>query len=620
MFERRLRILAMLGGLYLLAIVFRLFDMQVLESERWRLQAAELGQRTIRLTARRGTILDRNGVPLAEDRIQMNLNLRLDRRDDGSWICAGCGKPLHTEYEQPPRRCRTCGGVAFAPGEQPDWSRLPGLLGITNEEFAERGREAGRRYDRAVKTEMDRRKKNWGSARLRDVKNVLLPREWLFFEDAGSAAVKEVVLHPDRYWGVVVRPVRRRRRVEHPSIRRTIGKLGPVTEADARKMREDDGLSFSSIWRMRVGRSGLERKLEDRLSCREGRKVVERNRRGEVRTVLSERPARDGTDVRITLDLRLQKKMYEALARTCALHQSDGGAFVAIDPANGEVLAMVGFASENELWDPAISSIVPGSVFKVVTAIAALETGLIDPGETLFCDSGRWNGIGCAGHAHGETGLVSGIYDSCNKYFAWTATKIGVELWSDWGKRLGFGKPTGIEITREMGGLVPDRDWKVRAYRKNPEYWDTDAFTASDLRQAGFGRGPVLVTPVQVARFMAIIANGGRFVTPSLVMGEGKVGEVVMRTSLPLVREGLKATVTRGTARGKGLDRYRVAGKTGTAEVKPGKKIHHSWFAGYAPAENPRVAFACLIKNTPSYGADAATPVILAFLDEVFRK
>ncbi len=360
MFERRLRILALLGLLYFLAIGVRLFSMQVLEADTWRREAAELGRRTIRRTARRGSILDRQGVPLAEDRVRWNLYLRLDRRDDGSWVCAGCGRPAHTEHERPPRRCRVCGGTRFEPGERADWSRLPGLLGITNEEFAALGREAGRRYDRAVQAEMKRRRKLWGRARLSDVEHVLNRREWLFFENAPEAAVKEVVLHPDRTWGVVVRPVRERVRVDDPSVRHIIGRLGKVTAEEGRRLRREEGLSWPEIWRMRVGRSGLEKRLENVLGCREGRMVVERDRRGAVRRILSERPARDGRDVRITLDLGLQERMYAVLARTCALHRSDSGAFVAIDPRNGEVLALVGFSPEGEPWDPAISSIVPG--------------------------------------------------------------------------------------------------------------------------------------------------------------------------------------------------------------------------------------------------------------------
>ncbi len=620
MFDRRLRILVIIGGIYFCAIGLRLFHMQALDSERWRLEAAELSRRTIRMTARRGAILDRNGVPLAEDRIQHNLNLRLDRRDDGSFVCAGCGRRLHTEYEKPPGRCRVCGGRVFEPGEKADWTKLPGLLGVTTSEFKALGGAARKRYELAVKTEMKRREKAWKRARLSDVENVLFPREWRFFEDAPPEAVKEVVLHPDRYWGVVVRPVVKRVRNDHPSIRRILGRLAKLDREEVRRIHEEEGVSYPELYRMRIGRSGLEGSLEARLGCRAGRKVVERNRRGEVCEVLSERPARDGRDVRITLDLVLQTKMLEALEKTGLQHGAESGAFVAIDPATGEVLAMVSYSDEQDPWDPAITAIVPGSVYKVVTAIAGIESGRIDPARTFLCGAGRWKGIGCS-HEHGDTNLLEAIVASCNKYFADAAVTIGVDEWSEWGKKLGFGSATGIEIRREMAGLVPDREWKIRAFTADPGYWKDPDFQPWDLRQIGFGRGALLVTPMQVARFMAILANGGRFVTPSLVVGKGKVGDVVVHArALGLVREGLKAVVTRGTAARTGLSRHRVAGKTGTAELSRGEKRHISWFAGYAPAESPRVAFACVLKNTPSYGADAASPVILAFLDEVLGR
>jgi len=613
-FDRRLRILVIVGALYLLAIGVRLFDMQALNFGQWRLEAASLARRSIRLSARRGRILDRNGVPLAEDRIQNNLYLRLDREDDGSFVCTGCGKPVHTEHEKPPRRCRTCGSSEFDPGEQADWSKLPELLGLDPAKFRACGARAKKRYELAVKAEIKRRKKSWKRVKPADVRRVLLPREYLFFEDAPRAVVKEVVLHPGRYWGVVVRPVIRRFRTEAPSIRRTVGAIGKLNQEEVRRVHEEEGLSYSEIYRIRVGRTGLEEWFEERLQSREGLKVVERDRRGEVREVLSERPARDGRDVRITLELKLQDRMHRVLQAVCAQHQADAGAFVAIDPATGEVLAMVSYAGEGEVFDPAITAIVPGSVFKVVTALAGIESGRIDPAASFSCP-----GIGC--HVHDDVNLLGAICQSCNRYFADAAVKIGVDLWPEWGRKLGFGSPTGIELRQEMGGVVPDQEWKFRAYERNPTYWGTADFGAPDLRQAGFGRGALLVTPVQVARFMAILANGGRFVTPSLVVGESEVGGVVVHArALALVREGLKAVVTRGTARRTELRRHRVAGKTGTAEVSSDLDLNVSWFAGYAPAERPRVAFACMIRNTPSTGAAAASPVILAYLDEVLGK
>ncbi len=182
MFDRRLRILMIIGALYLLAIGVRLFDMQALNFGQWRLEAASLARRSIRLSARRGRILDRNGVPLAEDRIQNNLYLRLDREDDGSFVCTGCGKPVHTEHEKPPRRCRTCGSSEFDPGEQADWSKLPELLGLDPAKFRACGARAKKRYELAVKAEIKRRKKSWKRVKPADVRRVLLPREYLFFE------------------------------------------------------------------------------------------------------------------------------------------------------------------------------------------------------------------------------------------------------------------------------------------------------------------------------------------------------------------------------------------------------------------------------------------------------
>jgi penicillin-binding protein 2 len=623
-FERRLRIVAIFGGLYLLAILARLFQMQVLDAEEWKLEAAGLARRSIRLASRRGSILDRHGRILAADRLEHDLNVRLDRKDDGSWRCRGCGQILHTEFKKPPRRCRACGGREFTEGEPVDLTALPGLLSITWEDFRARLASSEEEYRRAVEVEVAWRLKQWERADRRDVERLLLRREFRFFENAPEDAVREVVLHPDRYWGLLVRANRRRFRLDEPAIRGIVGTVAKLDREEAARVREREKISYSEIYRIRAGRSGIEKALEERLGSREGRKVVERNRRGEVSKVLFERPARDGRDVTITLDLELQKFLLEELKRTCAEHGANSAAFAAVDPATGEVLALVGYEGreDQKVWNPAITRAVPGSVYKVVTAIAALESGpeTFDPAKTFSCQAGKWHRIGCS-HIHGNTNLVESLVGSCNKYFANLAEQVGIDDMARWGKKLGFGATTGIEVTLENPGIVPDRSWKARMYERDPEYWKDPGIQRGDVWQIGFGCGALLVTPIQVARFMAILANGGRFVTPSLVVGEGRIGEqVVSARTLRIVGEGMRGVVTRGTAAGNGLDRYRVAGKTGTAEIVVGQKKHISWFAGYAPAEKPVVAFACMVRNTPSYGADAASPVVLAFLEKVLGR
>jgi penicillin-binding protein 2 len=365
---------------------------------------------------------------------------------------------------------------------------------------------------------------------------------------------------------------------------------------------------------MEVGRSGLERGLEDRLRCREGRKEVERDARGRVIEVLEEDPPRDGETIRSSLSLPLQRTVTEALRAACAAHDAEGGAFVALDPANGEVLALasVGEGIHARL-NLAVLPAVPGSTFKILTALAGLEAGTIDPLETFTC-AGPWHGIGCS-HSPGTVDLRDAISRSCNKYFARAAEAMGIGVFAPFAAKLGFGRPSGLLLPEESGGLVPDPEWKRRRYPKDP------VLHVGELRQMGFGGGALLVTPVQMARLMAVVANGGRLVPPVLVLGEGGGGDrVVSEASAARVREAMEAVVTEGTGRRLGLQEFRVAGKTGTAELVADRQDHMAWFAGFAPAEAPRVAFACYLRRVKAHGAEAAGPVVLAFLREFFAR
>jgi penicillin-binding protein 2 len=164
---------------------------------------------------------------------------------------------------------------------------------------------------------------------------------------------------------------------------------------------------------------------------------------------------------------------------------------------------------------------------------------------------------------------------------------------------------------------MPDRAWRAEQFERHPDFWKDPDFHVGELRQVGFGKGALLTTPLQVARLMAVVANGGRLVRPTLLLGEGVPGKTVADArSIALVRAGMESVVDRGTAARIGLGRFRVAGKTGTGEVVARRKQHMAWFAGYAPREAPRVAFACVVHNTSAYGAAASGPVVRAFLAE----
>ncbi len=269
------------------------------------------------------------------------------------------------------------------------------------------------------------------------------------------------------------------------------------------------------------------------------------------------------------------------------------------------------------LYRPAQAAVPPGSVFKLVTAVAGLETGSITSTTSFTCKGYRiYRGrrFNCTSKwGHGRVELVEAIRDSCNVYFFQVGRKVGGEKLAAWGRRFGLGRPTGIRLPNRRSGHVPE-----------------PGSLFGDLNLA-IGQGNILVTPLQVARMVSGIATGGR--VPELhFFRQARTldGGVVFRyreevRSIPVspdvlrkVREGMRKVVRNGTAEGSGLDRFSAAGKTGTASITV--DLNHAWFAGYAPFDQPRVAFAVLNERTPGHGGSHAAPIAAHFLEATWDK
>jgi penicillin-binding protein 2 len=199
---------------------------------------------------------------------------------------------------------------------------------------------------------------------------------------------------------------------------------------------------------------------------------------------------------------------------------------------------------------------------------------------------------------------VDALGESCNAYFGETGIRIGVRPLRDWAKRLHLDEPFGLGISIESGGT----EWTQRTFNCP---WER-----SDLSNLGIGQGRIILSPLQVASLYCAAANGGRPVHPYLVEGRGRPPEapVFSAATLAVVRRGLEETVRSGTAKDAGLSRFRVAGKTGTAQVKKGTKRWNAWFAGYAPAEDPRIVVVAVLLDCPDYGGHAAAPLVADFL------
>ncbi len=367
----------------------------------------------------------------------------------------------------------------------------------------------------------------------------------------------------------------------------------------------------------KVGFGGIEEKYDYYLRQADGGLSVEVDRKGKIVRVIGFKPPISGKDIQLTIDLKLQQLAEEALA-------GRNGSIVIMNPYSGEILALANYPDfdPNMFIDPLsrdeVRKIVtdkdalllnrsikglypPGSVFKCIVAAAALESGKSTPGNTYTCEGALMvgnNEFGCWSK-HGEQDMVQAIAHSCDVYFYKTGLLIGPQLIHDYAEKFTLGQPTTIEIPYEAGGFIPSPLWK-RLYRFK-SWFDGDTANMS------IGQGDVLVTPLQMARMMAVFANYGALVRPIIVKAiDGRDVSNYHRSSASLalqartidvVRRGLRAAVTdpEGTAKMLSSLPVAVAGKTGTAEVA--HKASHGWFAGFFPFQTPRFVICVFLEN-----------------------
>ncbi len=417
--------------------------------------------------------------------------------------------------------------------------------------------------------------------------------------------------------------------------------LGTLGEIDQNELSLFPELEEGDI----VGKKALERYYDSVLRGEKGFRYVKVDAYGRTVAEVSNKHSRapyPGKDLFLTIDLRLQ--LYAD-----TLLQGKRGAIVAVDPRSGEILTLISKPDYNLDWftgviDPKIwqsllndpnhplydrsyqSGYPPGSVFKLVTAVAALNEKIITPSWKVHCPGylkvGRrtircWNAAG-----HGTLDLQGAIKNSCNVYFAKLGLLIGIDVFSKYARLFGFGSRTGVELTNENPGLVPDRKYYDKIYGK-------DRWPRGILANLAIGQGELLVTPLQVSQMVTIIANRGRL--PQLHLGlklrDPVTDEVrvlpwkkrriqgIDSSTFEIVRRGMYEVVHGGTGWAAGIWGISVAGKTGTAQNPHGEP--HAWFVGFAPYEQPEIAICVLIENGGS-GGGAAAPLAGKYLRRYF--
>jgi penicillin-binding protein 2 len=405
-----------------------------------------------------------------------------------------------------------------------------------------------------------------------------------------------------------------------------------------------------------VGQSGIERTYNSILMGRDGMRRVIVNSHGQEMGSMTTINALPGNDLRLTLDLDVQ------MAAEAALGEHPG-AVVALDPGTGEVLAMVSHPSfdpndfarriDQQTWqqlnsDPqkplmnkAIQAhLAPGSVFKVITGTAALETGTIKPNYTVNCPGlvtiyghtyHDW--VFGKGRGHGSVDFHRALVVSCDVYFYTLGKLVGIDKLAYFAKRLGLGSRTGIDLPSEDPGLIPSPEWVRRAFKR--QWW------AGETISVAIGQGAVATTPLQLGYAIGGIASGGVFRRPHLAFRDqllalGAEPKQVSAREFPL-REGTVEALSRGMwgvvnegggtgagAHDPGLD---IAGKTGTAQVvseelqKSARKVEYknnAWFVGYAPSTRPEIVVSVLVMQGDH--STVAVPIARDVIKAYFEK
>ncbi|MEM6904543.1 MAG: penicillin-binding protein 2 [Pseudomonadota bacterium] len=425
-----------------------------------------------------------------------------------------------------------------------------------------------------------------------------------------------------------------------------IGYVGRVTERDlARQETPDPVLKLPEF---QIGKSGIERAIEPVLRGQAGTRRIEVNAVGRVIRELDRTEGVPGRDLHLTLDLDLQRYALQRL-------NGESAAAVLLDTTNGDVLAAASYPTfdpnpfvlgiSQKAYDQLLNNkyrplynkwatglYPPGSTFKMIVALAALEAGVVSPSETVYCPGHMQLGnrrFHCWKRGgHGRVNLLQSLEQSCDVYYYEIARRTGIERIAEMARRLGLGVESDLPFRPLKSGLVPDKAWK-RANRD--ESWQV-----GDTLNAGIGQGFVLATPMELAVMTARMATG-TMLTPRMVRAEDGVPQPVAEPGslgidprhLDLIRQGMWDVVNaqRGTARRSRIaeDANAMAGKTGTSQVRiitkaerargvyrnedlPWERRDHALFVGYAPYENPRYAVSVIVEHGGG-GSKAAAPI-----------
>src|SRR5438128_177365 len=624
----RIQFLGLLMLMGIGALGLRLWWIQVAHGQEWTSQLRGSSQATVRIPSVRGEIKDRNGLTLVQNRASYEVDFYLPEMGKG--YRERFGQPPVTEYRA------TINGM-------PKDLREPDIIKIVNSGVVPRlnDLDLARDYNAG---KLQKHYRNDTEVPFSYVKDIDFPTLAKFSEhDVGLPGV-ELALKPVRSY------------VYGALASHLLGYVGMPDDVD-----KEDAKKFTFYQGDVEGKSNVEKVMDEYLRGKPGVRYLRRNAKGTIDGVLREDAPRQGANVFLTIDARIQAIADEALRAV-----SRAGAVV-VDPNNGNILAMASVPSfdpntfipsikakdwkalQKDEADPlvnrAISALPPGSTFKLITSLAGLRRnwatarfnggGGVSYGDHFFqC----W--VAEKHYTHGTLGLMDAIKVSCDSYFYQYGNAAGIQSIDAVGKMLGIGEESGLQLTGEQTGNMPGPEWMQIHHPQ--ERW-SQAQTAN----VSIGQGYTLVSPLQLAMAYATIANGGVCYYPRLVdrvlkqdgspvLDEhGNVAvpqtprvrsdlrQEISPDKIDLVRKGLWKVVNEdgGTGGRARLKDVVVAGKTGTAQAtERGHEENVAWFACFAPFDHPKYVVAVMVQGASGHGGEVAGPIATRILERVLAQ